>query len=111
MDASEATELLTSTQNGYKLSVEETLEVVDKLSALDLEYATSASEIATSLQYVASTAESAGVSLDQLMALITVGSETTRLNAESIGQAWRTLISRFTNVKLGKYVSEEGEDL
>lgn len=45
------------------------------------------------------------------MALITVGSETTRLNAETIGQAWRTLISRFTNVKLGKYVSEEGEDL
>lgn len=111
MDSAEATELLTSTMNGYKLSVEETLEVVDKLSALDLEYATSSAEIATSLQYVASSADNAGVSLDQLMALITVGSETTRLNAETIGQAWRTLISRFTNVKLGKYVSEEGEDL
>lgn len=53
MDSAEATELLTSTMNGYKLSVEETLEVVDKLSALDLEYATSSAEIATSLQYVA----------------------------------------------------------
>ena len=111
IEASEATELMTSTLNGYKMGAEEALSLVDKLSAVDLAYATSAQEIAVAMQYVASSANQAGVDIDQLIGLITVGSETTRLSAETIGNAWKTLITRFQNVKLGKFTSDDGEDL
>ena len=111
IDAAESTELLTSTINGYKLSVEEAVGVVDKFVAADLKFATSAKEIAVAMQYVASSAQQAGVSIDQLVGLITIGSETTRLSAETIGNAWKTLVTRFTNVKLGKFMDENGEAL
>lgn len=111
IEASEATELMTSTLNGYKMGAEEAIGLVDKLSAVDLAYATSAQEIAVAMQYVASSANQAGVDIDQLIGLIAVGSETTRLSAETIGNAWKTLITRFQNVKLGKFISDEGEDL
>ncbi len=39
--------------NGYKLSVEEAVGVVDKFVAADLKFATSAKEIAVAMQYVA----------------------------------------------------------
>lgn len=87
LGSAEATEYLTSTINGYHLSVEEAVEVVDKLTAVDLEFATSAGELATALQYVAATAESSGLGLDRLIGLIAVGSENTRLSAEMIGNA------------------------
>ena len=111
LEAAEATELLTATMNGYKLSVEETTEVVDKFVAVDLAFATSSGEIATAMQYVASSADQAGISIDKLIGLITTGSENTRLSAETIGQAWKTLVTRFQNVKLGKFIDDTGESL
>lgn len=97
--------------NGYSLTVEQTVGVVDKFTAVDLAFATSAAEIATALQYVASSASQAGIGIDQMIGLITVGSENTRLSAETIGNAWKTLVSRFQNVRMGDFLSEEGEDL
>lgn len=111
IDSAEATELLTSTMNGYQLSVDEVGRAVDKLVAVDLAFATSSAEIATSLKYVASSANQAGLDLDQLIGLITVGSETTRLSAETLGNAWKTLVTRFQNVKLNKFVDDNGESL
>lgn len=111
LESTEATELLTATLNGFKLSANEAIGVVDKLSAVDLKFATSTGEIATALQYVASSADSVGLDFDKLVGLITVGSETTRLSAETIGNAWKTLVSRLTNVKMGKFLSDDGEDL
>ena len=53
MDAAQATELMTATLNGFKLTAEDALSVVDKLAAVDLAFATSSEEIAVALQYVA----------------------------------------------------------
>lgn len=64
MDANEATEKLTATLNGYKFSASQATDVVDKLVNVDLIAATSAEELATALQYVASQSSSAGISFD-----------------------------------------------
>ena len=54
----------------------------------------------------------ANITLDQMIGLITTVSETTRLSAETIGQGFKTVISRIQNVKIGKFVDDEtGESL
>lgn len=112
IEATEATELMTAALNGFKLSADEALGVVDKLAAVDLAYATSSEEIAVALQYVASSAGMANVSLDKMIGLITVVSQTTRLSAEQIGQSFKTIIARMQNIKVGKFVDDEtGEAL
>lgn len=87
MDAREATEKLTASLNGFNLSAKDAESIVDKLISVDLAYATSADEIATALQYVASSAGLANVSLDKMIGMITVVSETTRKSAETIGNS------------------------
>ena len=112
IEATEATELMTAALNGFKLSADEALGVVDKLAAVDLAYATSSEEIAVALQYVASSAGMANISLNKMIGLITVVSQTTRLSAEQIGQSFKTIIARMQNIKVGKFVDDEtGEAL
>ena len=82
MQAADATTALTAILNGFKLEASDAADVVDKLTTLDLEAATSSEELAVALQRTASFAESAGVSIDKMLALITTTSETTRLSAK-----------------------------
>lgn len=109
MDSSESTQQLTALMNGYKLSVEETVEAVDKLVGIDLIAATSTGEMATALQRVSSLAESTGISLDRMIGMIATVSETTRLSAETVGTSMRSILSRLENVKAGKSFDEQGE--
>ena len=99
LEASEATEILTSIMNGYKIEVSEATDTVSKLVNIDLLAATSTGELGTSLQRVASLASAAGISLDKMIGLIATVSETTRLSAETIGNGFKSIISRFQNVK------------
>lgn len=87
IESAESTELMTATLNGFNMEANEAIGVVDKLSAVDLAYATSAEEIAVGLQYVASSAGMANLSLDQMIGLITIVSQTTRLSA----RIWRII--------------------
>ena len=63
------------------------------------------------LQRTASFAESAGVSIDKMLALITTTSETTRLSAETIGNGFKSILSRMQSVASGKAVDDAGESL
>lgn len=76
-----------------------------------MDYATSAGEIATALRYTAASAGMAGVSLDEMIGMITIVSSTTRRSAESIGQSFKTIFSRLQNVAAGKELDEAGEKL
>ena len=111
MDSAEATEKLTAALNGYKLSANDAIGIVDKLVNIDLIAATSSEELATALQYVSSQANAANISFDKLTALIATASETTRLSAESIGNAFKSIIARMQNVKLGKFIDDSGESI
>jgi TP901 family phage tail tape measure protein len=107
MSAADATEDLTSTLNSYKMATEDAVAVVDKLIAVDNVSATSAGELAQALRYVAAQAAETGVSLDQLISYIAVISSTTRLNAEQIGQAMKTMFTRMQDIKAGA-IDEDG---
>ena len=84
MESAEATELLTSSLNGYKLEAKDAMSVVDKISAIDLAAATSSYELATALARTANVANDSEVSFNKLLAMIGTVSSVTRRSASTI---------------------------
>ena len=112
MEEKDSAELLTATLNGFKLEAKDAASVVDLVAYTDTIAATSAQELMTAFQYVASSASVAGIEVNKLNAMIATSSEVTRLSASTIGQAYKTMISRLQQVKVGSLIdSESGEDL
>lgn len=110
LDSAQATEYLTAILNGYQMEAEEATGVVDRLISVDNIAATSFSELATAMQYSAAVANETGVSFNNLVGYIATVSSTTRLAPEMIGQAFKTIMTRFTNVKAGA-TTEDGMTL
>lgn len=101
--ASESVKLLTSSLKGMKLSANEAISVVDKLTKLDMKSATSAQELAQALSKVANSARLAKVSQDEILGVLSVGIETTQQSGDVIGTAVRSLLARFSNVKASRF--------
>lgn len=113
LDAASSTDQLTAITKSYNVAVEDTGKIVDKLVAVDLNYAASTGEISTALQKVASSAGQAGLGLDKLIGLITISEEKTRQAPEVIGSAWQSIIARIgkitAKVDLDDLVDENGK--
>lgn len=110
IDSSQATEYLTSALKGFKLEASEAMDIVSKLTALDMDYAASAGDIAEGLSRTATTAQMAGMTLDEAAAAITTIVDVSQKSASSVGESLKTLLSRFGNVKAGSFVDlETGE--
>lgn len=107
MEVKDATEKLTSTLNGYNMVASDTVDIVSKLVAVDNVAATSVEELTTALQYSAAIANQTGVSLEQLVSYVATVSSTTRLNAESIGQGMKTMLTRMQDIRRNK-IDEDG---
>lgn len=105
ISTTEATKDLTSAIKGFKLSTEDAMSVVDKLTKVDQVAAISAGNLAEGLARVATTAQQAGLSLDETAAMVTTITEVTQRDASTAGEALRTLISRYSNVKAGVFTS------
>lgn len=86
MESATATERLTSTLNGYKMSVEDASRVVDVFSKLDMITASSANELAVAFTKTANSANDAGIPFENLAGLIATVSETTRKSATTINK-------------------------
>lgn len=112
ISTTEATKDLTSAIKGFKLSTEDAMSVVDKLTKVDQVAAISAGNLAEGLARVATTAQQAKLSLDVTAAMVTTITEVTQRDASTAGEALRTLISRYSNVKAGVFTSmgEEAEE-
>lgn len=112
LDSAEASKALTSAMKGYKVAVEDAMGIVDKFTAVDMEAAVSAGDIATAMAETAASADIAGVSMDTLIGYIATVAEVTQDGAESVGTFYKTLFARMGNVKAGKFVDDEtGESL
>jgi hypothetical protein len=108
LDTAQATEYLTAIVNGFKLSASDAETVVSKLVAIDNIAATSAGELAAAMQRSSAVAQETGVSFDKLAAYIGAVSNSTRLSAEMIGTAFRSMMVRMTEVKAGA-IDETGK--
>ena len=103
IDSTSATKNLTSALKGFKLEASEAMSVVDKLTAIDLRAATSAGDIAEGLAQFANLGSLAGVNIDQAAAYVATIADVTQMSGSSAGQALKTIISRYGNVKAGAY--------
>lgn len=112
IDSAEATTALTSAMKGYNLTVDDTTSIVDKLTAVDMEAAVSAGDLAVAMAETNTGARIAGVDMDRLIGYISTVAEVTQDGAESVGTFYKTLFARMGNIKAGQLVDPEtSEDL
>lgn len=104
------TEQLIAMKNAFNLSADSMEHYVDIMSKLDNSSATSFKEIAEAVQRTAFSAQQAGTPLETLMTYITTVSEKTRKSAETIGESFKTIYSRYSNIKLGN-LDEDGKSI
>ena len=110
IDASEATTALTSAINGYKMSADDAVSVVDKLTAVDMEAAASAGGLAVAMSKTATSAMTAGVSMDTLIGYIAKVKEVTQDGDEAVGTFFKTMLARMGNIKSGLLVDPETDE-
>ena len=112
LSSADATKYLTSAMKGYQVSVEGTLGVVDKLSAVDMASATDVGGLAEGMSQVASSADLAGVSMDKLLGYLATIGEVTQSGMSEVGTTLNAVFSRMGNIKLSRLKDyETGEDL
>ena len=109
IESAEATTYLTSVLNGYKIEVQDVMHVVDAMSQVDIESASSVDDLAVALQRSASTASQAGVSFERLLGYVATVREVTQRTASVVGESMKTILSRIGSVKAGTFLSEDLE--
>ena len=72
IDSADATQYLTSATKGYNIAVKDTIGIVDKLTAVDIQSATSAGGLAEGMSKVANLAELSGINMDKLLGYLAV---------------------------------------
>ena len=86
VESAEAAKYLTSAMKGYNIAVEDSVAIVDKWTAVDMEAAASAGDMATAMAETATSARIAGVDMDTLIGYIATVKEVTQDGAESVGK-------------------------
>lgn len=114
LSSEDATKYLTSARKGYGITnAEDTLSIIDKISAVDMASATDVGGLAQGMSEVATNANLAGVSMDKLLSYLAVVGETTQEGMSSVGVGLNAIFSRMGNIKLArlKDYQNNGEDL
>lgn len=111
MDNATATQYLIAQMNAYGLAAQDLMDIVDKMSAIDIVAATSTEELGEALSLSANSAQLAGIEYDKYLAMIATVSETTRQSASTIGNSFRSIFSRLQKVSIGALVDDEGESI
>jgi len=111
LESESASEYLTSTMKGYKIAVDDSLGIVDKLTAVDMAAAIDAGEIAEGLSRTAVSADVAGVSLNKLIGYVATVGEVTQASGDEVGTFYKTLFARMGNVKAGNLIDAESGDI
>lgn len=112
-ETAEVSEQLTSLLNGFQINgndIAAATAAVDKLAKVAAVGAADLEELATAESKVASTANTLGVSQDQLVAQLSTIISVTRQAPENVGNAMKTIYARLGDLKMGETL-EDGTDL
>ena len=111
IDAADATKYLTSAMNGFKTETSDVIGIVDKLTGVDLESATSAGGLAEAMSKCANSADVAGVSMDSLIGYIATVAEVTQKSDSVVGESFKSILARMGKIKLNNWIDEDGKDI
>lgn len=109
IEASEATTYLISTLKGWKIEASEVIDVVDKLTAVDMQAAISAGDLALAMSRANASARIAGSDMNNFIGYVTTIADRTQKSAESVGESMKTLYARYGNVKVNKFSASQAE--
>lgn len=112
IDSADAASYLISSLKGYKVAAEDSLDIVSKLTSVDLEAAVSAGGLSEALSKCANIANNSGISMDRLIGYTATVGETTQKSMSEVGNSFQSLLSRMNNIKIGRFIDDEtGESL
>jgi len=112
IESSEAASYLISSLKGYQISAENSVDVVSKLTSVDLEAAVSAGGLAEAISKCSNIANNSGTSMDRLIGYTAAVGEVTQESMSVIGNSFKSMYSRMNNIKIGRFVDDEtGESL
>lgn len=100
--AEDSAKYLTALSKAYGIVDDEISQITDKLTAIDSNAAINAGALAEGMSKTAVTAKQAGVSMDELAGMITTVTEITQQSANSIGNAFKTIFTRMSDIKSSK---------
>lgn len=110
LSSEESTKYLTSAMKGFKVEAKDALNIVDRLSAVDMASATDVGGLAEAMSKTAVTAQDAGIEMQRLIGYIATVGETTQADMGSVGNAFKTIFTRMSDIKAGKFklIDEDG---
>ncbi len=94
LEVSESVDAITTALNGFNRESLTSIEVVNKLAAVDARFAVSSKDLAAALERVGSTAQDAGVGFDKLLGLVTSARQITGRDGAVIGNALKSIFTR-----------------
>lgn len=97
LEVKDSVEAITASLNSFTGAALSSTEVINKLAAVDQAFAVSSADLAESVKRVGSTAEDAGLSLDQLLGIVTAVQQTTSRGGAVIGNALKTIFTRLSD--------------
>ncbi len=85
---------ITAALNSFSNQAIDAIRLVNQLAAVDQKFAVNSGDLAEALKRVGSTANDAGVSMEQLIALVTAAQQTTQRGGAVIGNALKSIFTR-----------------
>ena len=94
MESTEAATALTAAINSFSSAALNSSQIVNKLAAVDAAFAVSSKDLAEAIKRSGASAQAAGVSFDELLAIITTIQERTARGGPVIGNSLKTIFTR-----------------
>ena len=108
MNAADAVNALTAALNTFeKVGLSSTV-IINKLANVDAAFAVSSEDLAKALGRVGSAAVSAGVDLDELLAIVTTAQQKTARGGAVIGNSFKTIFTRIQRPRVIKELENLG---
>jgi TP901 family phage tail tape measure protein len=101
LDAAKSVDALTAAVNSFASEAVSASEVVNKFANVDAAFAVSSGDLAEAISRVGSSASQSGVSLNELIAIVTSAQQTTARGGAVIGNSFKTI---FTRLQRGKVI-------
>jgi len=94
LDVNSSLEALTATINSFNKEALDSTTIINKLANVDAAFAVSSADLAEAIKRVGASAGDAGVSLDELLAIVTSVQQTTARGGAVIGNSLKTIFTR-----------------
>jgi TP901 family phage tail tape measure protein len=108
LDTTKSVEALTAAVNSFASQAVTATEIVNKFANVDAAFAVSSKDLAEAISRVGSSASQSGVSLNELIAIVTSAQQTTARGGAVIGNSFKTIFTRLQRTKVVDLLSSLG---